>query len=151
MWAYGFTNFIFYQTYFGVRTMDKQPENQAYEVPLYERLETVPHNARLIIEDKSGLGTSFIPIGSLANKTAAELRRLHQVNQELRESVKKANAQAEHFERLWYLQGDVNQELIEALSLMCDTFLDTEGSHGQLERNSIEKAHTILAKHREQA
>jgi len=44
-----------------------------------------------------------------------------------------------------------NQELIEALSLMCDTFLDTEGSHGQLERNSIEKAHTILAKHREQA
>ena len=43
-----------------------------------------------------------------------------------------------------------NQELVEALSLMCDTFLDTEGSHGQLERNSIEKAQAILAKHKEQ-
>lgn len=88
--------------------------------------------------------------GKIAYRAAAELRSLHQENQELRESVKKANAQAEHFERLWYLQGDVNQELVEALSLMCDTFLDTEGSHGQLERNSIEKAQAILAKHRGQ-
>lgn len=44
-----------------------------------------------------------------------------------------------------------NKELVAALSLMCDTFLDTEGSHGQLERNSIDKAQAVLAKHREQA
>ena len=56
-------------------------------------------------------------------RTAKELRRLHQVN----------------------------QELVEALSLMCDTFLDTEGSHGQCERNAIDKAQAILAKHRGQA
>lgn len=69
--------------------MYKQPENQAYEVPLCERLDVVPLDTRLIIEDKSGLGTSFIPIGSLANKTAAELRRLHQVNQELVKALEK--------------------------------------------------------------
>lgn len=34
-------------------------------------------------------------------------------NAELRSSVKKANGQAEHFERLWYLRGDENEELRE--------------------------------------
>ena len=58
-----------------------QPE--AYEVPLYERLETVPHDARLIVVAENGLNTTFIPIGREAKLVAAELRRLHKVNKEL--------------------------------------------------------------------
>ena len=38
-----------------------------------------------------------------------ELRRLVAENEALRESVKKANEQAEHFERQWYLRGDENE------------------------------------------
>lgn len=41
-------------------------------------------------------------------EAAKELRRLH-------EELKKANEQAEKFERLWYLRGDLNEELLEAL------------------------------------
>jgi hypothetical protein len=59
----------------------------AYEVPLHERLDTVPPNARLIIEDENGLGTTYIPIGREAKFAAAELRRLHEVNQELVEAL----------------------------------------------------------------
>jgi hypothetical protein len=42
---------------------------------------------------------------------AAELRRLHAENEALRVSLKKANEQAEHFEREWYLRGDENEAL----------------------------------------
>jgi hypothetical protein len=59
----------------------------AYEVPLHERLDTVPPNARLIIEDENGLGTTYIPIGREAKFAAAELRRLHSMNQELVEAL----------------------------------------------------------------
>jgi hypothetical protein len=65
--------------------MNEQPI--AYEVPLHERLETVPHNARLIIEDENGLGTRYIPIGREAKLAADELRRLHSLNQELVEAL----------------------------------------------------------------
>lgn len=37
---------------------------------------------------------------------AAELRRLHKENERLTGALKKANDQAEHFEREWYLRGD---------------------------------------------
>jgi hypothetical protein len=59
----------------------------AYEVPLHERLDTVPPDARLIIKEENGLGTSLIPIGREAKLAAAELRRLHEVNQELVEAL----------------------------------------------------------------
>ena len=62
----------------------------AYEVPLHERLETVPHDARLIIEDEIGFGTRYIPIGREAKLAAAELRRLHEVNRDLEYSLKLA-------------------------------------------------------------
>ena len=65
--------------------MNTQPE--AYEVPLHERLDTVPHNARLIIEDENGLGTTYIPIGREAKLAVAELRRLHELNKELVEAL----------------------------------------------------------------
>lgn len=41
-----------------------------------------------------------------AAEAGSELRRLHAENLQLRESLKKANSQAEHFEREWYLRGD---------------------------------------------
>lgn len=40
------------------------------------------------------------------HQAARELRRLHARVQELETDLKKANAQAEHFEREWYLRGD---------------------------------------------
>jgi len=46
---------------------------------------------------------------------AKELRRLH-------EELKKANEQAEHFERLWYLRGDLNGELLEALKSLVNSY-----------------------------
>jgi len=39
-------------------------------------------------------------------EAAFELRRLHAENEALRVSLNKANDQAEHFEREWYLRGD---------------------------------------------
>lgn len=42
-------------------------------------------------------------------ESAAHLRRLVAENEALRQSVKKANDQAEHFERQWYLRGDKNE------------------------------------------
>ena len=41
--------------------------------------------------------------------------RLHSLNHELMEALKKANEQTEHFERLWYFRGDLIEELVEAL------------------------------------
>ena len=40
------------------------------------------------------------------NPTAALIQSLHARVQELETCLKKANAQAEHFEREWYLRGD---------------------------------------------
>lgn len=47
------------------------------------------------------------------------------VNEQLAASVKKANEQAEYFEREWYLRGDqiealkaVNEQLLEAVKLL---------------------------------
>lgn len=42
-------------------------------------------------------------------RSAAHIRRLVSENEALRQSVKKANDQAEHFERQWYLRGDENE------------------------------------------
>jgi hypothetical protein len=128
--------------------MDKQPENQAYEVPLCERLDVVPLDTRLIIEDKSGLGTSFIPIGSLANKTAAELRRLY-VDVHMR--IKQQDA-LQHLHNLAVQERDrlhsQNQELVEALELYLAHASEPECA---IWRHVQDKARAALEKHKEQA
>jgi hypothetical protein len=51
-----------------------QPE--AKQVPLVERLESVPVDARLAVDD-GPYSTSYYPVGAMAHEAAAELRRLH--------------------------------------------------------------------------
>ncbi len=46
---------------------------------------------------------------------------LEQENKRLRECLQKANSQAEHFEREWYLRGDE----IERLEALCDEMFAT--------------------------
>ena len=65
--------------------MSAQPE--AKQVPLVERLEAVPADARLAVND-GPFSTSFYPVGAMAHEAAAELRRLHAVNQELLEALR---------------------------------------------------------------
>ena len=67
--------------------MSEQPE--AKQVPLVERLESVPGDARLAIND-GPYSTSFYPVGAMAHEAAAELRRLHSVNAELLEALRTA-------------------------------------------------------------
>lgn len=45
-------------------------------------------------------------LADAAADSADHLRRLVRENEALRESINKANQQAEHFEREWYLRGD---------------------------------------------
>ena len=65
--------------------MSEQPE--AKQVPLVERLESVPVDARLAVDDGPH-STSYYPIGKMAHEAAAELRRLHAVNAELLQALK---------------------------------------------------------------
>ncbi len=65
--------------------MSAQPE--AKQVPLIERLESVPVDARLAVDD-GPYSTSFYAVGAMAHEAAAELRRLHAVNAELLERLK---------------------------------------------------------------
>jgi hypothetical protein len=66
-----------------------QPE--AKQVPLVERLESVPVDARLAVDD-GPYSTSFYAVGAMAHEAAAELRRLHAVSQELLEALKAVTA-----------------------------------------------------------
>jgi hypothetical protein len=65
--------------------MSTQPE--AKQVPLVERLESVPADARLAVDDGPH-STSYYPIGKMAHEAAAELRRLHSVNTEMLGALK---------------------------------------------------------------
>ena len=65
--------------------MTTQPE--AKQVPLVERLEAVPADARLAVND-GPFSTSFYPVGAMAHEAAAELRRQHAVIAELLEALK---------------------------------------------------------------
>jgi hypothetical protein len=69
----------------GGEAVTTQPE--AKQVPLVERLESVPADARLAVND-GPYSTSFYPVGAMAHEAAAELRRLHAVNAELLERLK---------------------------------------------------------------
>jgi hypothetical protein len=48
---------------------------QAYEVPLVEQLESVPKDARLVIDYADGMGTRFIPVGRMCHDAAKSLRQ----------------------------------------------------------------------------
>jgi hypothetical protein len=60
--------------------VSEQPE--AKQVPLVERLESVPVDARLAVDD-GPYSTSFYAVGAMAHEAAAELRRQHEVIAEL--------------------------------------------------------------------
>jgi len=65
--------------------MSEQPE--AKQVPLVERLESVPVDARLAVDD-GPYSTSYYSVGAMAHEAAAELCRLHAVNAELLEALR---------------------------------------------------------------
>ena len=92
---------------------DKQPE--AYAVPLHELLVKVPRSQRLEIEFDEGHGTSYIPVGRYCHEAAAELRRLHEENQQWQEKcntyMELHDAVVKDSDRLYAL----NAELVEAL------------------------------------
>jgi len=54
--------------------VSEQPE--ATQVPLVERLESVPVDARLAVDD-GPYSTSFYAVGAMVHEAAAKLRRLH--------------------------------------------------------------------------
>jgi hypothetical protein len=55
---------------------------QAKQVPLIDRLKSVPADARLTIHD-GHYSTSYYPVGAIAHEAAAELRRLQTENERL--------------------------------------------------------------------
>ena len=68
--------------------MSTQPE--ARQTPLHDLLDQVPEDIVLGIPGDEPVFQSYtsIPIGKLAQQAAAELRRLHGLNQELLEALK---------------------------------------------------------------
>jgi hypothetical protein len=55
--------------------MSIEAMNQAFEVPLVEQLESVPTNARLVIDDADGMGTQYIPVGRMCHDASKALRQ----------------------------------------------------------------------------
>lgn len=96
--------------------MSEQPE--AKQVPLVERLESVPVDARLAVDD-GPCSTSFYAVGAMAHEAAAELRRLSAENEELRRcaEVEEVEKYAAANRRLYALNG----ELLEALNNIAST------------------------------
>jgi len=72
--------------------MSKEAMNQAFEVPLVEQLESVPTNARLVIDDADGMGTRYIPVG----------RMCHDASKALRQAI----AEAEKQEPVAWMEGE---------------------------------------------
>jgi len=54
--------------------MSIEAMKKAYQVPLVEQLESVPADARLVIDDADGMGTRFIPVGRMCREAAAAFR-----------------------------------------------------------------------------
>ena len=78
-------------------------QSEAKQVPLAERLEDVPADARLAVDDGPH-STSYYPIGKMAHEAADQLRRLHSVNAELLWALQNIAATArfaEEFESDW--------------------------------------------------
>jgi hypothetical protein len=51
--------------------------NEANQVPLQEILNSVPKDARYVVEDADGYGTQFIPVGRYCQDAATEVERLN--------------------------------------------------------------------------
>ena len=57
-------------------------QSEAKQLPLIDRLKSIPADARLTIHD--GLySVAYYPVGAMAHEAAAELRRLHAENERL--------------------------------------------------------------------
>jgi hypothetical protein len=84
--------------------MSIEAMNQAFEVPLVEQLESVPTNARLVIDDADGMGTQYIPVG----------RMCHDASKALRQAI----AEAEKQQRTWV---GLTEEEIDTLESATDT------------------------------
>lgn len=71
---------------------------EAKQVPIYELLEQIPDDIRIGVPDGEGWqsGTTWHPVGSLCKQAAAELRRLHEANQELLEALNLANIDCQY-------------------------------------------------------
>jgi hypothetical protein len=67
-------------------------EQQAKQTPLVELLDAVPADIRIGVQDGEEwhAGTTWHPVGHLCQEAAAELRRLHAVNEMLLEALKDA-------------------------------------------------------------
>jgi hypothetical protein len=65
-------------------------DEQAKQTPLVELLDAVPEDVRIGTQDGADwhAGTTWHPVGRLCRDAAAELRRLHAVNQELLKTLK---------------------------------------------------------------
>lgn len=55
-------------------TSDRELMQMAREVPLIERLASVPKNSRLLVDDEDGNGTTHYPVGHLCHEAAKALR-----------------------------------------------------------------------------
>lgn len=75
----------------------------------------------------------FEEIGQLHNK----IDSLKENNKRLTQCLRKANEQAEHFEREWYLRGDEIEKLKDALS-------DLLNSISEADKIAVENAYRIL-------
>lgn len=87
---------------------------QAKQVPLIDRLKSVPADDRLVIHD--GLdSTTYYPVGAMAHEAAAELRRLQAENERLRAENERLRAlirldDAEWRDKeIWPVRGDAYQ------------------------------------------
>ena len=66
-------------------------DKQLKAVPLHEQLGKIPADIRFGVKDGDDwrAGTTWYPIGAMCQQAAAELRRLHSVNVELRLSLRR--------------------------------------------------------------
>jgi len=52
------------------------------QVPLVEQLESVPTDARLVIDDADGMGTHFIPVGRMCHDAANAITAIEQAEKQ---------------------------------------------------------------------
>lgn len=109
-----------------------------------------------LADEITGSG-QFTPLPTL-DAAAAELRRLHAEIERLTLALKKANEQAEHFEREWYLCGDKlenltsvrekrqplsDEQIDAALQAWFGNVLGNSAGYRYRMRGAIEAAHNI--------